>query len=194
MGAKILIFFARKVLKISIFALKFSIMSFDLILRDFIRQTRVHPNVTAFKLNDSLITNSQFVQRIAPIMNELDTTSGDAIAILMENEVQTYAAVVAGLLSNKLLVPVQPHWSKQQLAKVLAEHHISEPLTAHRMGYYYWMTVEDAIDRIDNGLIHLDDQQAVAAIYHFDESGQRSLRMVLASEIRSLNVVADPFL
>ena len=177
-----------------IFAQEFFFMNFNKILLDFIQQVRVHPNVTAFKINDALVTNAQFAQKIAPIMNELDTLNSDNVAILMENDVQTYAAMVACMLSNKKLILVNSQWSESQKSQVLSLYNVSEVLTANRMNYYYWMTVEDAIDRIDSGLIQVADEQIVATVHDFSSDGQLKTKEIRASEINSLNVVKHPFL
>lgn len=169
-------------------------MKFNKILLDFVLQVRVNPNVTAFKIKEKIVTNAQFAQRIAPIMNELDTMTADKVAILLEDDVQTYAAMVACMLSNKVIIPVKESWTEPQVQEVLSAFGVSGVLTASRMNYYYWMTVEDAVDRIDNGLIQVDDNQIVAISCDFLPDGTKTNRNISAAEVRSLNVVKHPFL
>ncbi|MCQ2284072.1 MAG: AMP-binding protein [Bacteroidales bacterium] len=167
-------------------------MNPDSILHAFIKEIRVHPNTTAFKLNDSLITNSQFAQRIAPIMNELDTFPQTHVPILMENEVSTHAAMVACILTHKIIVPIFPEWSEKQRARVVSQFDAAEILTDQRMNYYYWMTVEDAVDRLDSGLIHIDENQVIAKQCVFSEKEELTFRSIEASALKSLNVVKNP--
>lgn len=166
-------------------------MSANSVLLSFIREVSIHPNTTLFKLNHSLITNSQFVQRIAPIMNELDTISSLCVPILQENEVQTYAAYVACILSGKVIVPIRPDWTEQQQQQILTRLDNDTILTASRMNYYFWMTVMDAMDRLDCGLIHLSDDQIIAKIFNF-ENEKLLEQPLFAHQISSFNVVDYP--
>lgn len=140
-------------------------------LSRFLQEVRIHPNITALKYGDTLITNARLVQHIAPIMNELDTIQDSSFALLAEHSVYTAAALFAAVFTGKWIVPVAVSWTEEQRARVLADAGLADCLTAQRMGYYYWMTVEDALDRLDNGLIRLQDDQLVARRYEFYENG-----------------------
>jgi hypothetical protein len=140
-------------------------------LPHFLQEVRRHPNVTALKHGETLTTNARLVQYIAPIMNELDTSQDDCFALLAEQSVYTAAALFAAVFTGKQVVPVAESWPGEQRARVLADAGLTDCLTAQRMGYYYWMTVEDALDRLDNGLIQLRDDQVVARCYAFPADG-----------------------
>lgn len=140
-------------------------------LSRFLQEVRIHPNITALKYGDTLITNARLVQYIAPIMNELDTNPVPMFALLAEHSVYTAAALFAAVFSGKQVLPVASSWTGEQRSRVLAHAVLTEILTAQRMEYYYWMTVEDAVDRLDNGLILLHDGQIVARRYDFSENG-----------------------
>lgn len=146
-------------------------MDATLFLNRFLQNVRANPNVTSFKLHENIVTNARFVQYIAPIMNELDTVSTDKIALLMEPSVHTYAAIFAAVFNGKVIVPILESWTEQQREAVCKAAGITEILTSRRMEYYYWMTVEDALDRIDNGLISLQNNQIIAQLYDFKEDG-----------------------
>lgn len=137
----------------------------------FLQEVRKHPNVTALKHGETLITNARLVQYIAPIMNELDTSQDSSFALLAERSVYTAAALFAAVFTGKQVVPVAESWMEEQRSRVLSDAGLADCLTAQRMGYYYWMTVEDALDRLDNGLIHLHDDQIVARRYDFSSDG-----------------------
>ncbi len=136
----------------------------------FLRETRNHPNVTAFKMGESPVSLMRFAQHIASITNELHTSSHSKVALLMEQSVYTYAAVFAALLASKSVVPLLEEWSDDQRMQILQKSGLPDNLTAKRMGYYFWMTPEDALDRLDDGLTELDDHQVVAELYDFDNN------------------------
>ncbi len=141
-------------------------------LSRFLQEVRIHPNITALKYGDTLITNARLVQHIAPIMNELDTIQDSSFALLAEHSVYTAAALFAAVFTGKQVVPVASSWTGEQCSRVLAHAGLTDILTAKRMEYYYWMTVEDAVDRLDNGLILLHDGQIVARRYDFSGNGE----------------------
>ena len=110
------------------------------LLRDFLDEIRLNPNITAFRLNDELVTNALFLQRIAPIMNELDAVTMPVLPLLMEPDIEVVAAVPAAILLGKPVVPVLSSWSEAQRQQVLADTGVDHCLTAHRMQYFFRMT------------------------------------------------------
>ena len=76
------------------------------LLRDFLDEIQLNPNITAFRLNDEIVTNALFLQRIAPIMNELDAVTMPILPLLMEPDIEVVAAVPAAILLGKPVVPV----------------------------------------------------------------------------------------
>lgn len=138
----------------------------------FLQEIRIHPNATALKYDDILISNARFAQHIAPIMNELDTDPAPCFALLAERSVYTAAALFAAVFTGKQVVPVAESWTEEQRSRVLSDAGLADCLTTQRMEYYYWMTVEDALDRMDNGLIRLQDDQIVARRGAFSDNGE----------------------
>lgn len=162
-------------------------------LSRFLQEVRIHPNITALKYGDTLITNARLVQYIAPIMNELDTNPAPMFALLAEHSVYTAAALFAAVFSGKQVLPVASSWSEKQRSRVLAHAGLTEILTAQRMEYYYWMTVEDAVDRLDNGLILLHDGQMVARRYDFSKNGDLQPVNISLRELVDGNSGLDSF-
>lgn len=109
---------------------------------------REHPNTTAFRLQDEIVTNALFTQRIAPIMNEFDTMPEQKLAMLVEEDLQNIAALPAALFSGKIMIPIRQSWSENQREQVLRKAGVETCLTAHRMQYYFRMTYEDALDKL----------------------------------------------
>jgi len=166
------------------FCLNFINMNYTTLLNNFLQEIRENPNVTAFKHHGEIVTNALYTQRIAPIMNELDTFPDDRFALLLEREIQNYVAIPAAFFTGKIIVPISTEWSEEQRQKVLENEGLSSYLTAQRMHYYFRMTYEDALDRIDNGLNTLTNDQPVAVLYHFDEQGDAVSKTLTFSEIR----------
>lgn len=159
-------------------------MSYTTLLNSFLNDMRENPNLTAFKHHDEIVTNARYTQRIAPIMNELDTFPEDRFALLLEPEIQNYAAIPAAFFTGKIIVPIALEWTEEQRQKVLQKEGLSSYLTAQRMHYYFRMTYEDALDRIDYGLNTLSNDQTVAILYHFDASGNPIPRELSFAQIR----------
>lgn len=166
------------------FCINFLRMDYTTLLNSFLQDIRENPNLTAFKHNEEIVTNALYTQRIAPIMNELDTFPEDRFALLLEREIQNYVAIPAALFTGKIIVPISLDWTEEQRQQVIAKEGLTTYLTAQRMHYYFRMTYEDALDRIDNGLITLRDDQPVAVLYHFDKLGDLSSEMLTFQEIR----------
>lgn len=166
------------------FCTNFINMSYTTLLNSFLNDMRENPNLTAFKHHDEIVTNARYTQRIAPIMNELDTFPEDRFALLLEPEIQNYAAIPAAFFTGKIIVPIALEWTEEQRQKVLQKEGLSSYLTAQRMHYYFRMTYEDALDRIDYGLNTLSNDQTVAILYHFDASGNPIPRELSFAQIR----------
>lgn len=153
------------------------------LLRDFLDEIRLNPNITAFRLNDEIVTNALFLQRIAPIMNELDAVTMPVLPLLMEPDIEVVAAVPAAILLGKPLIPISTSWSEEQRSQVLADVGTDVLLTAHRMQYFFRMTFEDALDRVDNGFCELNTASVVARLYSFDDEGLMNSRSLTLGEM-----------
>ncbi len=165
-------------------------MKLDTLERRFLLEMQEHPNTTAFRLNGEIVTNALFTQRIAPIMNEFDTMPETKIAVLIEQDLQNYAALPAALFVGKQLVPISTSWTETQRNQVLKDAGIATCLTAHRMQYYFRMTYEDALDRIDNGL-YIEPIDPIATLYSFDAAGTLSSRDVFIEDIPEKSDLID---
>lgn len=155
------------------------------ILNVFLTEMRDHPNKTAFRMNDNIVTNALFVQRIAPIMNELDALPDKVIGLVIEDDLQVYASIPAFFLSDKILVPIKLSWTEEQRQKICQDAGVTYILTAHRMQYYFRMTYEDALDRIDNGLYDFEESRTTMVLYGFKEDGTMCKRDVSIQYIPS---------
>jgi len=69
-------------------------------------------------------------------------------------------------------VPLPGNLTESQLEAVARELDLPQVLTVERMHYYFRMTFEDALCRIDNGLYHIDEQQLLCIVPHFDPDGK----------------------
>lgn len=160
-------------------------MKFNTLQQDFLREMREHPNTTAFRLQDEIVTNALFTQRIAPIMNEFDTMPEQKLAMLVEEDLQNIAALPAALFSGKIMIPIRQSWSENQREQVLRKAGVETCLTAHRMQYYFRMTYEDALDRIDHGLYAEQITTPIALLYDFDKDGNLVEKEIFIEDIPS---------
>ena len=84
---------------------------------------------------------------------------------------------------GKPVVPVLSSWSEAQRQQVLADTGVDHCLTAHRMQYFFRMTFEDALDRVDNGFCELNTASVVARLYDFDSNGHLNSRSLTLEEM-----------
>ncbi len=136
-------------------------MFYENVIRPFIKEIYKNPDKTAAKIGNKIITNSQVLQLIAPIMNELDALSIERVGIFIEKEINVYAAIIAAMFNNITVIPIFNSLNETQIDKLRLELGFSEILTSKRMHYYYWMTYEDALCRIDNGLYSIPDEKII---------------------------------
>ncbi len=162
-------------------------MFVDTIYYPLVRALRDRPDETALSVKGEAYDNRRLAMLMAPVMKELDTFSDSAVALLMEEEAVTKAALFACMLCGKTVVPVWLSWNEEQQKRVVECSGARKFLTRERMFYYYWMTYEDAVCRIDDGLPVSRDLPYAARLYLFDGDGNMHDRYLTAEEwLRSL--------
>ena len=143
-------------------------MFYQNVIEPYIRQTEQNPDQTVARIDGQVYSYAQLAQRIAPIMNELDAMSIDRVGIVMKPDLTACAALLACMFSGVVAVPLPANLPEKQLATIRQELQLPQVLTVERMHYYYRMTFEDALCRIDNGLYHIDDEQIVSIVCHLE--------------------------
>jgi len=133
---------------------------------------RNRPDELAVSVKGKTCDNRHFAMLIAPIMNELDTFAEDTVAVLLEDEPITYAAVVACMLCGKTIVPISTEWPEDLRKQVQDEAQTKHLLSKESMFYYYWMTYEDSLCRIDSGFLAERDIPKAAVAYLPNEQGK----------------------
>ncbi len=157
-------------------------MFVDTIYYPLVRALRDRPDETALSVKGEAYDNRRLAMLMAPVMKELDTFSDDSVALLMEEEAVTKAALFACMFCGKTVVPVSPSWSGEQQQRVFERTGARKFLTQERMFYYYWMTYEDAVCRIDDGLPVARDLPLAARLCSFDGDGNLLDRYLTAEE------------
>ena len=156
------------------------IMLYQNVIEPYIRQTAQNPDQTVARIDGQVYSYAQFAQRIAPIMNELDAMSIMRAGIIMKRDLTSCAALMACLFSGVVVVPLPANLTENQLLTVSQKLELPQVLTVERMHYYYRMTFEDALCRIDNGLYHIEDEQLVSIICHFNNEESFSSEKIYA--------------
>lgn len=162
-------------------------MFYQNVIEPYIRQTEQNPDQTVARIGGQVYSYAQLAQRIAPIMNELDALSIDRAGIVMKQDLTACAALLACLFSGIVAVPLPEAITEDQRTAVARELHLPQVLTVERMHYYYRMTFEDALCRIDNGLYHFEDNQLMSIICHFDNHGTPSFDNLFADNFLKQN-------
>ena len=146
-------------------------MLYQNVIEPYIRATMQNPDLTVARIGDKVYSYAQFAQRIAPIMNELDAMSIARAGIVMKTDLTACAALLACLFSGVVAVPLPENLPEARLQKVREALQLPEVLTVERMHYYYRMTYEDALNRIDNGLYQIEDEELVSIQCRFCADG-----------------------
>ena len=134
-------------------------MFYQNIIEPYIRQTEQHSDTTVARIGGQVYSYAQLAQRIAPIMNELDALSISRVGIVIKEDLTAYAALMACLFNSVVVVPLPENLSETQMEMISKRLELPQILTVERMHYYFRMTFEDALCRIDNGLYHIEDEQ-----------------------------------
>ena len=157
-------------------------MFYQNVIEPYIRQTEQNPDQTVARIDGQVYSYAQLAQRIAPIMNELDAMSITRVGIVMKQDLTACAALMACLFSGVVAVPLPANLAESQLQIVSQELELPQVLTVERMHYYYRMTFEDALCRIDNGLYHIDDGQLLSMICHFNNGDATTFEQLYAKD------------
>lgn len=147
-------------------------MFYTNVIEPYIRMTEQNPDQTVAKIDGQVYSYAQLAQRIAPIMNELDALSIPRAGIVMKQDLTAFAALLACLFNGIVAVPLPESLTESQREAVAHELELPQVLTVERMHYYFRMTFEDALCRIDNGLYRIDDPQLMSIVCHFDDHGK----------------------
>ena len=161
---------------------KRKIMFYLNVIEPYIHQTEQNPDQTVARIGGQVYSYAQFAQRIAPIMNELDAMSITRAGIVMKQDLTACAALMACLFSGVVAVPLPENLPETQLKAIQRELELPQVLTVERMHYYYRMTFEDALCRIDNRLYHFDDEQLVSMVCHLDNSDEITFEHLYAKD------------
>ena len=138
-------------------------MFYQHVIEPYIRQTEQNPDQTVARIEGQVYSYAQLAQRIAP-------------------DLTACAALLACLFSGVVAVPLPENLSESQRGEVVRELELPEVLTVERMHYYYRMTFEDALCRIDNGLYRIDDDQLVSIICHFSNENALTFENLYAKD------------
>lgn len=138
------------------------------VIEPYIRWTAQNPDLTVARIGDQVYSYAHLAQRVSPIMNELDALSVSRTGILMKPDLTACAALLACLFSGVVAVPLPAGLTDAQRETVCHDLDLPQILTVERMHYYYRMTFEDALNRIDNGLYQIEDEQLVCIHCHFN--------------------------
>lgn len=161
-------------------------MFYQNVIEPYIRLTEQNPDQTVARIDGQVYSYAQLAQRIAPIMNELDAMSISRAGIVMKQDLTSFAALLACLFNAVVAVPLPERLNEAQREAVARELGLSQVLTVERMHYYFRMTFEDALCRIDNGLYRIDDTQLMSIVAHFGPDGTlTSQQPLLAGDFKA---------
>jgi D-alanine--poly(phosphoribitol) ligase subunit 1 len=91
----------------------------------------------AFCINSTYYTYQDFGKRVNGIIAEINPDTSQHIGIVVYNDIETYASVLAVLFAGKTYIPLAPNNPQERTSKIIEQAEIETILTSH-------------IDHVDN--------------------------------------------
>lgn len=85
----------------------------------------------AFCINNTCYTYKDFGKRINGIMAEINPCVSANIGIVVYNDIETYAAIMAVVFSGKTFIPLAPENPVERISKIMDQAGIGTILTSH---------------------------------------------------------------
>jgi len=85
----------------------------------------------AFCINNTYYTYQDFGKRINGIIAEINPGTSQNIGIVVYNDIETYAAVLAVLFAGKTYIPLSPNNPQERTSKIIEQAEIETILTSH---------------------------------------------------------------
>ncbi len=82
-----------------------------------------YPGRNAMCIKDTYYTYSSFASKIAAIQHDIEEDSGNEqrIGIIVSDDVETYASILAVLLSGKTYIPIHPNYPAERIAQIIEQ-------------------------------------------------------------------------
>lgn len=131
------------------------------IIRQIIKMIHLYSERIAFVIEDNSYTYKQLGERICGILVELLLSPEKRVGIIAENTIETYAAVLAVLISGKTYVILHPSYPKErnlkiaqmaELQLILGTNHSSSKMFEGRS--FNYMSINDLKLRSFDGFRH----------------------------------------
>ncbi|MDB9721370.1 amino acid adenylation domain-containing protein [Winogradskyella sp.] len=87
----------------------------------FINSALKYPKQNAFLINEKYYTYAQFTKRIIAIANSLEDNDEVSIALITNDDIDTYASIFAIWITGKIYVPINPNSPSERNRNVLEQ-------------------------------------------------------------------------
>jgi len=139
------------------------------IIEPFLRSAREYPENNAFCFNEKYYTYSLFVQRIVAIAKSLENHSENQIALVTNDDLDTYASIFAIWVTGKMYVPLSPDTPVERNQSIVESIGIKTILNSENLVELISKNYETSINWLETNSVHLDFDDQLA--YTFFTSG-----------------------
>ena len=139
------------------------------IVTPFFNSALKYSGENAFCINEEYYTYAQFTQRIAAIAKSLEDNNETSIAVITNNDLDTYASIFAIWLTGKMYVPINPDSPNERNQSVINQVGVKTILDSNETKKLTSVDFEVSINLLKSYSLNsdLDDQLA----YIFFTSG-----------------------
>ena len=103
-------------------------------IKDIIRAYRNYPDRVAFVIDDTSYTYQEVFARVQGIMPFVQDCPEDIIGIIAEDCIETYASILAVLLSEKTYVILHPNYPDSRNRTIVESTGMKQVLYGHESG------------------------------------------------------------
>ncbi len=93
----------------------------DEVLKPILQSISTRPDRNAFFIEDRYYSYRQLGEAIATVLDEVSSCAGERIGLVINNDLQTYASILALWLAGKCYVPLHPHWPIERCMDIVAQ-------------------------------------------------------------------------
>ena len=135
------------------------------IVNPFLSIALKYPKENAFCINEKYYTYSQFTQRIAAIAKSLEFNNEVNIALITNDDLDTYASIFAIWLTGKIYIPINPDSPAERNQSVIDQVGISTVLDSTKTIEINSVSLNESIKLLKSYSLNTDYDNQLAYIF-----------------------------
>lgn len=140
-------------------------MFHNFIVAPFLNSASIFPKEHAFCINEEYFTYAEFTQRIYTIAKELEAINETSIALVTNDDLDTYAAIFAIWFTGKMYVPINPSSPAERNQKVIDQVGVQTILDSNKTKKLTSADFDTALKSLKSYTINSDFDNQLAYIF-----------------------------